>query len=105
MNRQTIALQHLQTHGPAKSRPLANAMNIDHRNLAYYMTPLVEEGAVTKATEGKWGASIYSITAAGAALLARERADRPRFDPADPFGLLAKLHAARTVHASHRSQS
>jgi DNA-binding MarR family transcriptional regulator len=106
MKRQNLALKHLKTHGMTFGRALASAIGVATNNLSTTMKPLIASGEVVKGRDQETRASTYSLTQKG---LARatckevpEHSIETRIDPADPFGLLAKLRAS---HASSRHPS
>lgn len=107
MKRQTLALNHLKEHGQTYGMALATAIGVSTNNLSTTMTPLVKSGAVIKGFDAAKRASVYTITKKGREVVTPKEStsSKPRIDPSDPFGLLAKLRASTTLSRHHTAPS
>ncbi|OWW18432.1 hypothetical protein [Noviherbaspirillum denitrificans] len=106
-DRQTLALLHLKDHGRTTGKSLSESIGVTTKNIATVMKPLIAAQAVIKGRDKATQSSTYTITKTGLAALVRKDppVEAPRYNPSDPFGLLAKLRAAQTsipTVASHR---
>lgn len=101
-DRQTLALRYLKEHGRTAGKVLAESIGVTTNNIATTMKPLIAAQAVIKGRDKATRSSTYAITKTGLARLGHKAppAEALRFDPTDPFGLVAKLRAEKASHPS-----